>query len=160
MSAPEWAIFEVLYFVSRCEQRRTLCTAKAQSIQEYFKDARSHLTTLEGDDRIASALRSFPKAEAEFDPALDTPEVDAELSAFYETQFLPELAKTSAGKPDVKFYMPITPFDRWLPDQYIVKNPHTPDERWKLERGAAESAYATVHQRIHAHGRWVITICF
>jgi class 3 adenylate cyclase len=125
-------------------------TAKAQSVQDYFKGVRAHLATLASDERIAAGLRDFEKAVAAIDPALTTPVVEAELRDFYVTKFLPDLASKSLGRPEVDFYLPRTPQGRWLQHQYIAQNPHAPSERWKLQRGESAGAYAAVHERLNA----------
>ncbi|WP_041547935.1 hypothetical protein [Chamaesiphon minutus] len=80
-------------------QLTSLRTTKSYQIESYFQTLQNHIHTLSEDPTVVSALQDFDGAYRQLETVPIPTEFDRQLAKYYQTEFLPKLAKTKQGAP-------------------------------------------------------------
>lgn len=135
------------------DRMTTVRESKKQTIESYFHDIRDDMTILPTLPAIVHATRAFTDAFRALDarkgkPALAPAERKA-LRAYYEKQFLPKLQRAANRPHRVEEFWPKDDRAQFLQYHYIAANPHTWQERGRLNKASDRSRYSAVHAQVH-----------
>lgn len=123
-------------------QLSSLRDAKATRIHDYFGRMSAHVETLSEDEMVLDAMKQFGAAYAALESQPVTPAVTAALTRFYTDEFLPRLATSSGGRPELEAYFPVTPQAKILQAQYVVKDAQLPLDATREGAGDYARVYA------------------
>jgi class 3 adenylate cyclase len=137
-------------------QLTSLRTTKSYQIESYFQTLGNHIHTLSEDPTVVSALQDFDGAYRQLETAPVPIEFDRQLAKYYQTEFLPKLAKTKQGVPVLNAYLPSTPAARNLQYHYIAANPNPVGKKHLLDTATDGSPYSNRHARYHPIFRNII----
>jgi class 3 adenylate cyclase len=124
-------------------QLASLRDAKASRIQEYFGRMSAHVEALAEDEMVLDAMKQFGAAYAALDSQPVPPEMTAALTRFYTDDFLPRVAATSGGRPELDAYFPVSNAARILQARYVAKNGQASGD----PLASSTSDYARVYAR-------------
>jgi len=130
-------------------QLTSVRTSRAYQMETYLRSLQNHVATLSEDFAVVSAVGQLKGAFRRLEDSSLSPEQSAELTAFYESEFLPRLAANSEGQPVLRTYLPERPQPLYLQYHYIANNPNPTGEKSKLEFAFDGSTYSTIHERYH-----------
>ncbi|WP_216669929.1 adenylate/guanylate cyclase domain-containing protein [Brasilonema sennae] len=128
-------------------QLTSLRAAKTYQIEDYFENLYIHSQTLSEDLTIVAAMQEFQTAYRELEKSTVPADFDKKIDTYYQTQFLPRLARTSEGSPVVASYTPKTTAARYLQYYYTVANPNPVGKKLLLDDPGDTSSYSRVHAR-------------
>ncbi|HEY9642731.1 MAG TPA: adenylate/guanylate cyclase domain-containing protein [Coleofasciculaceae cyanobacterium] len=130
-------------------QLTSLRASKAYQIESYFKTIRNHIQTLSNDLTVISAMQEFATAYRQLETTQLSPKAQQQLKDYYQTEFLPRLAKTEPGSPVLASFLPKTMAARYLQYHYIAANPHPVGKKHLLADIQDNSTYSRIHARYH-----------
>jgi class 3 adenylate cyclase len=137
-------------------QLTSLRASKAYQIETYIRTIRNHIQTLSEDPSVVAAMRDFSRTYHQLDTVAEQPERQAKLTAYYQNEFLPRLAKTGQGSPVLGVFLPETAASTYLQYHYIAANPNPVGKKDALDQANDSSAYSQVHGRLHPTFRTII----
>jgi anti-anti-sigma regulatory factor/HAMP domain-containing protein len=127
---------------------------RADQVEDYFRHIRHQLVTQAENPTTAAAMQAFAKGFSDKRAVLagdTTPlSTDDDLRAYYDSEFLPELARKAARDG-------VSPADFWTEDRtarhfqgrYIATNPHPTGSKHLLNTASDEQGYDAAHQQYH-----------
>lgn len=136
-------------------QLTSLRASKAYQIEAYIRTIRNHIQTLSEDPSVVGAMQEFSRAYRQLDSAA-APKNLNRLETYYQTEFLPRLAKTEQGTPVLGAFLPETAASSYLQYHYIGANPNSVGKKDALDQASDGSAYSQVHGRLHPTFRNII----
>ncbi|WP_199336525.1 adenylate/guanylate cyclase domain-containing protein [Oscillatoria sp. FACHB-1407] len=137
-------------------QLTSLRTSKAYQIESYFQTIRNHIETLSEDPSVVDAMEEFIAAHQQLETVQIPVTANQALTNYYQTEFLPRLAKTEQGSPVLDSFLPETLAGRYLQYHYIARNPNAVGEKDALDSANDGSEYSRLHARYHPIFRNII----
>ncbi len=137
-------------------QLTSLRASKSYQIEAYIQTIRNHVQTLSEDPAVVAAMRDFNTAYGQLETVAPPADGKATLTAYYQTEFLPRLAKTGQGSPVLGAFLPDTSASSYLQYHYIADNPNPVGQKDALDQANDGSAYSQVHGRLHPTFRNII----
>jgi class 3 adenylate cyclase len=137
-------------------QLTSLRASKSYQIEAYIQTIRNHVQTLSEDPAVVAAMRDFNATYGQLETVAPPADGKATLTAYYETEFLPRLAKTGQGTPVLGAFLPDTSASSYLQYHYIADNPNPVGQKDALDQANDGSAYSQVHGRLHPTFRNII----
>ncbi|MEH2013816.1 adenylate/guanylate cyclase domain-containing protein [Nostoc sp.] len=128
-------------------QLTSLRAAKTFQIQDYFENLNNHSQTLSEDLTVIAAMQELKTAYGELEKSIVPADFDKKIDTYYQTQFLPRLARTNEGSPVLASYTPKTAAARYLQYYYTVANPKPVGKKLLLDDPGDASSYSRVHAR-------------
>lgn len=124
--------------------------AKAAHIEDYFAQIREQAIRFSEDRMVVDAFAAFSDSFFEFEPvaAEDRDQQDAQLSLYYESEFIPRLEETTSHDA-VRSYEPFDPRVRDMQFGYIADNPNPTGSKDLLDDPGDGGAYAQAHSFYH-----------
>ncbi|MEL6580385.1 MAG: adenylate/guanylate cyclase domain-containing protein, partial [Cyanobacteria bacterium J06621_12] len=121
--------------------------AKAYQIERYFQQIRGEIQTLS-----RGGIKNTSKAFNQYYKELEDQEIrvdwNDQLKEYYETEFLPKLAKNTEGRPLLYSYFPRNSAARYLQYQYIAANSNPVGEKEFLNNANDGSQYSQLHAAV------------
>jgi class 3 adenylate cyclase len=130
-------------------QLTSLRAAKKQQVEHYFASMRDSFRVVADAPLIAKAIEELTEAYYKLGQLPLTPERMKGLESYYETEFLPRLARNSDARMSLDELLPRNPTVRELQALYISENPNKVGEKSKLTRHKIEHAYTLAHETYH-----------
>ncbi len=130
-------------------QLTSLRSAKTYQIQDYFETLNNHSQTLSEDLTVVAAMQEFKTAYRELEKSTIPADFDKKIDTYYQTEFLPRLARTNEGLPVLESYTPKTAAARYLQYHYTAANPNPVGKKLLLDNPGDASSYSQVHTRYH-----------
>ncbi|MCZ6887888.1 MAG: HAMP domain-containing protein [Gammaproteobacteria bacterium] len=157
VSAASIAIVTTLNYLTSYEilktnvfaQLTSVRASRADQVEQGFIRMRAETDALSNAYLVTEAAREFISAFKALANAKVDPSWDASLAEFYRQEFLPGLARTSMGSPELANYLPSTPVARVLQYHFIAANPYTRDTREHLAKADFDSVYGRHHATRH-----------
>ncbi len=137
-------------------QLTSLRASKSYQIEAYIQTIRNHVQTLSEDPAVVAAMRDFNATYGQLETVAPPADGKATLTAYYQTEFLPRLAKTGQGTPVLGAFLPDTSASSYLQYHYIADNPNPVGQKDALDQANDGSAYSQVHGRLHPTFRNII----
>ena len=137
-------------------QLTSLRASKSYQIEAYIQTIRNHVQTLSEDPAVVAAMRDFNATYGQLETVAPPADGKATLTAYYQTEFLPRLAKTGQGTPVLGAFLPDTSASSYLQYHYIADNPNPVGQKDALDQANDGSAYSQVHSRLHPTFRNII----
>jgi len=137
-------------------QLTSLRASKSYQIEAYIQTIRNHVQTLSEDPAVVAAMRDFNATYGQLETVAPPADGKATLTAYYQTEFLPRLAKTGQGTPVLGAFLPDTSASSYLQYHYIADNPNPVGKKDALDQANDGSAYSQVHSRLHPTFRNII----
>lgn len=137
-------------------QLTSLRASKSYQIEAYIQTIRNHVQTLSEDPSVVAAMRDFNATYGQLETVAPPADGKATLTAYYQTEFLPRLAKTGQGTPVLGAFLPDTSASSYLQYHYIADNPNPVGQKDALDQANDGSAYSQVHGRLHPTFRNII----
>jgi len=137
-------------------QLTSVRASKAYQIESYFKTIRNHIQTLSNDPSVGSAIGEFTNAYRQLETAELPADNSAKITAYYQNDFLPKLAKTEQGSPVLNSFLPESNASRYLQYHYIAANSNPVGKKHLLDRANDGSEYSRIHERYHPIFRNII----
>lgn len=133
------------------EQLRSERVARAYEIETYLESLVKQLRITSTDAGVATAMEAFDRTFESADIAIRTLDEaqSAELSSYYNEEFLPRLAQNIEGDLDAQTYLPNSFAGRYVQYQYIVQNPQPLGEKDAFYAAAEASSYSAAHEAYH-----------
>jgi class 3 adenylate cyclase len=125
----------------------TLRASRAAQIESEMSLVRKQASQLSEDRMIVTLTRQLRDAWAKLKDAKVTPEMDQSLRNFYQTDFLPGLAKKTNTQPILEAYLPQAPAERYLQYHYIANNPNGTGMRYMLDDAGDGSDFSAIHRQ-------------
>ncbi|WP_051145119.1 methyl-accepting chemotaxis protein [Thiomicrorhabdus sp. Kp2] len=119
------------------QQLESIRDSKKASIQRYFDTVSSQVTTLADTQVILQAMFYLPTQVQGYQALAD----NADLTALKEA--LQKKYQTLDLNPD--YASQLDGIALMMQNDYLVNNPNSSSERWKLNKGASKSAYHAIH---------------
>jgi len=123
--------------------------AKAQQIENYFRDINNQVKLLGLCPATVQAAREFCTAERQLDGPKPNPEAVASVTKYYNEVYMPELRAWLETEPVLADYLPVGALPYTLQKRYIVENPHPAGEKKLLDSSGVNDAYDVVHKTWH-----------
>lgn len=137
-------------------QLTSVRASKGYQIESYFHTVRNHIETLSEDPSIVTAIQEFTVAHEQLNTVQTSREFEQRLTAYYQDEFLPRLAKNEQGSPVLDSFLPPTLAGRYLQYHYIAGNPNPVGDKDALDRASDGSPYSQIHGRYHSIFRNII----
>ena len=137
-------------------QLTSLRASKSYQVEAYIQTIRNHVQTLSEDPAVVAAMRDFNATYGQLETVAPPADGKATLTAYYQTEFLPRLAKTGQGTPVLGAFLPDTSASSYLQYHYIADNPNPVGQKDALDQANDGSAYSQVHSRLHPTFRNII----
>ncbi|MEL6910729.1 MAG: adenylate/guanylate cyclase domain-containing protein [Cyanobacteria bacterium J06629_2] len=121
--------------------------AKAYQIERYFQQIRAEIQTFSrsGVKNTSKAFNQYYQDLADQELNIDW---NNQLKEYYETEFLPTLAKNTEGRPLLYSYFPQDTAARYLQYLYIAANSNPVGEKEFLNNANDGSEYSQLHAAI------------
>ncbi|MEO0928755.1 MAG: adenylate/guanylate cyclase domain-containing protein, partial [Cyanobacteria bacterium J06643_13] len=121
--------------------------AKAYQIERYFQQIRAEIQTFSrsGVKNTSKAFNQYYQDLADQELRIDW---NDQLKKYYETEFLPTLAKNTEGRPLLYSYFPQDTAARYLQYLYIAANSNPVGEKEFLNNANDGSEYSQLHAAI------------
>ena len=120
---------------------------KAYQIERYFQQVRAEIQTYSRGG-INNVLKDFSQAYQELQDTRIQLTWQEKLKQYYEEEFLPGLAKNTAGRPILYSYFPQKSAARYLQFYYIARNSNPLGEKEYLNNANDGSQYSQIHQTV------------
>jgi class 3 adenylate cyclase len=137
-------------------QLTSVRASKAYQIESYFKTIRNHLQTLSNDISVGTAILEFTKAYSQLESVTLPADNSQKITAYYQNEFLPKLAKTEQGSPVLNSFLPESTASNYLQYHYIATNPNPIGKKHLLDKANDGSEYSRIHERYHPIFRNII----
>ena len=139
---------------SAVNQMASLRTAKASEIESRYNFIQQHVLTLSEASMTIDALKAFQPVFAKLNSQALSPAQQAKLTAFYEKDYLPILAKRTDTQPSLAAFLPQDLAGQYLQYHYIAQNPDRQNPS-KLDDAKDGSEYSKIHAKYHSRFRTV-----
>lgn len=131
-------------------QLKGVQVAKTTTLKAMLEALRDQVISMSDSRAAIEGMRAFRQAHRELSSRVLTPQEDAKLKAFYQEQYLPQLAKNIEGKPVLERYLPTSSSERYLQYHYIAQNPHPYQQMQEYSVAESDSSsYGQTHARLH-----------
>ena len=130
------------------DQMVQLRALQHRSVEQYFAEQMRIARTLSEMPALTEGVATLSAAFADLDDPAEAEKIAAEVSAWYQKNILPELAKLSEGTPQLASYLPTSFAGLRLQRDYIVRNPDQANPR-KLDRANTGTYYDLLHGLLH-----------
>lgn len=139
-----------LNYQSKFDQLRSITSTKKRNVEYYFDIIRNQIATFSEDRMILHAMKKFREAFYQFPPLNNEQRANLshDLSAYYETEFMPRLRDNLQTEVKTDHYLPHDDRALILQHKYIAANPHPTGKKSMLD-SADDSAYSGVHAVYH-----------
>jgi class 3 adenylate cyclase len=137
-------------------QLTSVRASKAYQIQSYFKTIRNHIQTLSNDPSVGNAIAEFTNAYRQLETLPLPADNSQKITAYYQNEFLPKLAKTEQGSPVLNSFLPESNASNYLQYYYIATNSHPIGKKHLLDKANDGSEYSRIHERYHPIFRNII----
>jgi len=137
-------------------QLTSVRASKAYQIESYFKTIRNHLQTLSNDISVGTAIIEFTNAYRQLESVTLPTDNSQKITAYYQNEFLPKLAKTEQGSPVLNSFLPESTASNYLQYHYIATNPNPIGKKHLLDKANDGSEYSRIHERYHPIFRNII----
>ena len=137
-------------------QLTSLRSSKAYQIESYFKTLRNHTLTLSTDLTVIEAIGQFDRAYTKLEQTQLSPSDNQQLQQYYNTEFLPRLAKTEQGTPVLSAFVPKNLAAQYLQHRYLASNSNPVGKKHLLDDSKDGSDYSRLHARYHPMFREII----
>lgn len=137
-------------------QLTSLRASKSYQIEAYIRTIRNHVQTLSEDPSVVTAMRDFSAAYQQLGTVPEEAARQDKLSAYYQNEFLPRLAKTERGTPVLGAFLPESVASSYLQYHYIAANSNPVGKKDALDQANDGSTYGQVHSRMHPNFRNII----
>ncbi len=137
-------------------QLTSVRASKAYQIESYFKTIRNHIQTLSNDISVGTAIIEFTKAYSQLESVTLPADNSQKITAYYQNEFLPKLAKTEQGSPVLNSFLPESTASNYLQYHYIATNPNPIGKKHLLDKASDGSEYSRIHERYHPIFRNII----
>lgn len=119
---------------------------------------REQVNIFSEDRMVVEAMREFLAAYRKLDDTAVKPEWDQKVKDFYQSEFLPELAKKVEGRPQVEAYLPPNPAARYLQYWYLANNPapYASFKKDALDDAGDGNKYSELHKKYQPLFRRII----
>ncbi|MDM8561803.1 adenylate/guanylate cyclase domain-containing protein [Candidatus Marithioploca araucensis] len=136
---------------SSYNQLTSIRAARAQQIENFFKDKKAHLRILSGNLMFIEALEEFSAAYDLLTLYQQVPDEKQlnELKSFYAEKFYPKLKANGTKLKALQHFYPKSGTAKYLQYHYIVANPSNIGEKHLLDKAPDQSYYSEVHARFH-----------
>lgn len=128
-------------------QLTSIRALKAEQLTTYYNGFLGVAHSLAESNSVVTAMENFIIGYRDASEQMLTSEQQQELTAFYEDQFLPQLAETTDETPLLALYRPQRQTTSYFQYHYVVNNPFTPERRDELFVAEDDT---TTYGRIHA----------
>ena len=122
---------------------------KAERIQGFFSRVRYQAEVLGEDEMIIHAMKEFDVAFQQLAPQDVSEDMVLALKNFYVQSYLPKLALSSDGRPELDTYFPTLPQAKNLQFQYIVKSSAEAANKPLTNDSFDGGAYAKAHSHFN-----------
>ena len=139
-----------------CNQLTSVRASKAYQIESYFKTIRNHIQTLSNDPSVGLAIADFTNAYRQLETTTLPADNSQKITAYYQNEFLPKLAKTEQGSPVLNSFLPESTASNYLQYHYIAANPNPIGKKHILDKANDGSEYSRIHERYHPIFRNII----
>lgn len=130
-------------------QLTSVRASKAYQVESYFKTLQNHIETLSEDRMVVSAMVEFNQAFTQLNQASISADWKSKIAAYYNSEFLPKLAKNTTGTPVFETYRPRSNAAWYLQYHYIANNPNPLGSKDKLNLASDNSNYSQIHGKYH-----------
>jgi class 3 adenylate cyclase len=137
-------------------QLTSVRASKAYQIESYFKTIRNHIQTLSNDPSVGTAIGEFTNAYRQLETAPLPSDNAPKITAYYQNEFLPKLAKTEQGLPVLNSFLPESNASNYLQYYYIATNSNPIGKKHLLDKANDGSEYSRIHERYHPIFRNII----
>ncbi len=137
-------------------QLTSVRASKAYQIESYFKTIRNHIQTLSNDPSVGNAIAEFTNAYRQIETVPLPADNSQKITAYYQNEFLPKLAKTEQGSPVLNSFLPESNASNYLQYYYIATNSHPIGKKHLLDKANDGSEYSRIHERYHPIFRNII----
>jgi class 3 adenylate cyclase len=137
-------------------QLTSVRASKAYQIESYFKTIRNHIQTLSNDISVGTAILEFTRAYSQLESVTLPADNSQKITAYYQNEFLPKLAKTEQGSPVLNSFLPESTASNYLQYHYIATNPNPIGKKHLLDKANDGSEYSRIHERYHPIFRNII----
>lgn len=137
-------------------QLTSVRASKAYQIESYFKTIRNHIQTLSNDPSVGLAIADFTNAYRQLETTTLPADNSQKITAYYQNEFLPKLAKTEQGSPVLNSFLPESTASNYLQYHYIAANPNPIGKKHILDKANDGSEYSRIHERYHPIFRNII----
>jgi len=137
-------------------QLTSVRASKAYQIESYFKTIRNHIQTLSNDISVGTAIIEFTNAYRQLESVSLPADNSQKITAYYQNEFLPKLAKTEQGSPVLNSFLPESTASNYLQYHYIATNPNPIGKKHLLDKANDGSEYSRIHERYHPIFRNII----
>jgi class 3 adenylate cyclase len=137
-------------------QLTSVRASKAYQIESYFKTTRNHIQTLSNDPSVGLAIAEFTNAYRQLETVTLPADNSQKITAYYQNEFLPKLAKTEQGSPVLNSFLPESTASNYLQYHYIATNPNPIGKKHLLDKASDGSEYSRIHERYHPIFRNII----
>jgi class 3 adenylate cyclase len=137
-------------------QLTSVRASKAYQIESYFKTIRNHIQTLSNDPSVGLAIADFTNAYRQLETTTLPSDNSQKITAYYQNEFLPKLAKTEQGSPVLNSFLPESTASNYLQYHYIAANPNPIGKKHILDKANDGSEYSRIHERYHPIFRNII----
>jgi len=131
------------------QQLTVVRQTKARQIEDYFRTVRQDLLLLAQTRMVAEATSGFRTAVEQLDRAPLPDGLRAEVEAWYEAHYMPEVRRLLGKDVPTVDYLPQTASGLYLQRHYIVANPNPPGRRDLLDDAHDGSDYSRIHAIEH-----------
>jgi class 3 adenylate cyclase len=137
-------------------QLTSVRASKAYQIESYFKTIRNHIQTLSNDPSVGTAIAEFTNAYRQLETVPLPADSSPKITAYYQNEFLPKLAKTEQGSPVLNSFLPESNASSYLQYYYIATNSNPIGKKHLLDKANDGSEYSRIHERYHPIFRNII----
>ncbi|NMF58826.1 adenylate/guanylate cyclase domain-containing protein [Pseudanabaena yagii] len=137
-------------------QLTSVRASKAYQIESYFNTIRNHIQTLSNDISVGTAIIEFTNAYRQLESVTLPADNSQKITAYYQNEFLPKLAKTGQGLPVLNSFLPESTASNYLQYHYIATNPNPIGKKHLLDKANDGSEYSRIHERYHPIFRNII----
>ncbi len=137
-------------------QLTSVRASKAYQIESYFKTIRNHIQTLSNDISVGTAIIEFTNAYRQLESVTLPADNSQKITAYYQNEFLPKLAKNEQGSPVLNSFLPESTASNYLQYHYIATNPNPIGKKHLLDKANDGSEYSRIHERYHPIFRNII----
>ncbi len=122
--------------------------AKIQEIEDLGERTHQQIHVLSINPTLVQAAQEFKNGYNQLTSQSIPPQWNTAINQYYQKEFIPKLAASSAGQPQAKTYEPSTAQDRYLQYHYTIKSPDF-EEKVRIDDPQDGSAFSKIHQQFH-----------
>ncbi len=152
-----WVVGLIAYDAGKSALTETVLThldavrvTRGKEVETYLRLYRSQVQMLTDSEAVINCMKQFRSAFGELDKQNVTPEQEKALLDFYQNEQIPRLTQHADGDPIPEQMLPTSLAGRYLQYQYLVSNPHPPEEKYRLTDAGDSTTYNRVHAIQHS----------